>query len=264
MLVAAQVRPPDGGTGSSRERRLAENEERLRLALRAANQGLYDLNVQTGEARVSPEYAEMLGFDPAEFQETNSAWIARLHPDDREPVAAVYRDYIAGRLPEYRVEFRQRTRTGEWLWILSLGSVVERTADGRPLRMLGTHTDITALKHWQLALEQFKHTLDQTRDCVFIFGVEDLRFTYVNEGARQQVGYTEAELLGMTPLDIEPEFTETAFRAMLSALTSGTSSHLADPASPQGRASRTGRARAAVGAGSARCPPLRGRGAGRD
>jgi PAS domain S-box-containing protein len=94
------------------ETALKESEERLRLALGAANQGLYDLNVQTGEAIVSDEYACMLDYDPSEFHETNAAWIERLHPDDLARVSAVYGDYIAGRLPEYRVEFRQRTRSG--------------------------------------------------------------------------------------------------------------------------------------------------------
>mgnify|MGYP003870411351 CR=1 FL=1 len=125
---------------------LRVSEERLRLALAAANQGLYDLNVQTGEAIVNEEYAKMLGYDPATFHETNAAWIERLHPDDREPVAAVYRNYIAGLIPEYRVEFRQRTASGDWVWILSLGKVVERDDQGRPLRMLGIHTDITERK----------------------------------------------------------------------------------------------------------------------
>ncbi|MBI5923670.1 MAG: PAS domain S-box protein [Betaproteobacteria bacterium] len=125
------------------ETALAESEERLRLALRAANQGLYDLNVQTGETIVSPEYALMLGYDPATFQETNAAWTERLHPDDREPVAKIYQDYIAGRLPEYRVEFRQKTQAGDWKWILSSGRLIEHDAAGKPLRMLGTHTDVT-------------------------------------------------------------------------------------------------------------------------
>ena len=125
---------------------LQESEERLRLALSAANQGLYDLNVQTGEAVVSPEYALMLGHAPDTFHETNEAWRARLHPDDQEPVSRAYTEYVAGLRPEYRVEFRQRTGTGEWKWILSLGKVVAQDAEGRPLRMLGTHTDITAQK----------------------------------------------------------------------------------------------------------------------
>lgn len=72
------------------EYELKMSEERLSLALKAAEQGIYDLNVITGEAVVTPEYALMLGYDPGEFHETNAKWIERLHPDDRDPVAAVY------------------------------------------------------------------------------------------------------------------------------------------------------------------------------
>ncbi len=128
------------------EEALRKNEERLRLALAAANQGLYDLNVQTGDAIVSPEYARMLGYEPDELEETNEKWRDRLHPDDRDGVYRVYEEYIAGIRDEYRVEFRQETKSGDWKWILSLGSVLERDDQGRPLRMLGTHTDITERK----------------------------------------------------------------------------------------------------------------------
>ncbi|MBK7767993.1 MAG: PAS domain S-box protein [Sulfuritalea sp.] len=131
---------------------LRESRERLKLALQAANQGIYDLNVQTGEAVVSPEYATMLGYDPASFRETNAAWLERVHPDDRERVGQAYRDYIAGQLAEYRVEFRQRTRAGDWKWILSLGKLVARDAAGQALRMLGTHTDITVQKNSEQTL----------------------------------------------------------------------------------------------------------------
>jgi PAS domain S-box-containing protein len=131
---------------------LRESEKRLTLALNSANQGIYYLNVQTGEAIVSPEYARMLGYDPASFRETNAAWSARLHPEDQERVTQVYQDYIAGHLPEYRVEFRQKTQSGEWKWILSLGRLVERDSDGRPLRMAGTHTDISERKRNEHAL----------------------------------------------------------------------------------------------------------------
>ncbi|MFO7584821.1 MAG: PAS domain S-box protein, partial [Anaerolineales bacterium] len=133
---------------------LLESETRLRLALASAKQGLYDLNVQTGETIINAEYALMLGYgDPDELRETNAAWRERLHPEDREPVAQVYRDYIAGKIPEYRVEFRQRTKSGKWKWILSLGKVVEWDAEGNPLRMLGTHTDIEESKQAQKRVE---------------------------------------------------------------------------------------------------------------
>jgi PAS domain S-box-containing protein len=139
----------------------ATAEQRLRLALEAAQQGIYDLNVQTGDALVSTEYATMLGHDPVTFKETNAAWIERLHLDDRERVAATYRDYVAGRLSDYRVEFRQRTREGGWKWILSIGRLVEWDASGAPLRMLGTHTDITDRRSAEEALREMNQTLEQ-------------------------------------------------------------------------------------------------------
>jgi len=133
---------------------LRDSEERLRLALIAANQGLYDLNVQTGDAIVSPAYAQMLGYDPEEFQETNARWRDRLHPDDVDVVYQAYQNYISGILDIYRVEFRQRTKAGDWQWILSIGKIVSWDSEGRPLRMLGTHTDITDRKQAETEREQ--------------------------------------------------------------------------------------------------------------
>lgn len=139
---------------------LHDSEERLRLALEAAHQGMYDLNLETGEVTVSPEYATMLGHDPQTFLETYGGWRERLHPDDRAAVFKILDDYLAGQLPAYRVEFRLRTRDGAWKWILSMGKLQEWSADGRPLRLLGTHTDIDALKAAQSALLESNATLE--------------------------------------------------------------------------------------------------------
>lgn len=126
---------------------LRASEERLRLALAATEQGLYDVNLQTGEATVSPEYATMLGYDPATFRITLKDWLDQLHPEDSNATQKLYADLIAGLISDHRTEFRQRTRTGDWKWILSIGKVVSLSPDGRPLRMLGTHTDIGARKN---------------------------------------------------------------------------------------------------------------------
>lgn len=142
------------------EEALHDSEERLRLALAAASQGLYDLNLQTGEATVSPEYAVMLGHEPAGFCETLDTWRERLHPDDQPAVFKTLDDYLAGRSTTYRVEFRLRTRDGQWKWILSLGQIEQRSADGRPLRMLGTHTDIDPLKSAEAELREINATLE--------------------------------------------------------------------------------------------------------
>lgn len=204
---------------------LHESEARLRMALGAANQGLYDLDVVTGEAKVSPEYATMLGYDPADFHETNAAWIERLHPDDREPVAAVYRDYIAGRVAEYRVEFRQRTRSGDWKWILSLGRVVERDRSGQPRRMLGTHTDITDRKQAELRLEREasrrRILFEQATDGIVVV---DGRCAVVEANASfaRMLGYTAEEALALHAWDWDtrcptPEGALAVFAASLTA-----------------------------------------------
>ena len=140
---------------------MQDSEERLRLALMAANQGLYDLNLQTGNAIVSTEYATMLGYDPSEFHETNTKWIERLHPDDLERVAGTYRAYVNGEIANYIVEFRQRTKNGDWKWILSLGKIVEWDSSHQPLRMMGTHTDISDRKAAEAQLQQQAKQLEE-------------------------------------------------------------------------------------------------------
>ena len=132
---------------------LQERETRLNLALRATNQGFFDLNLRTDEAIVSNEYALMLGYDPATFRESAASWNARLHPDDQERVSKAYRDYESGKASQYEVEFRQRTRQGNWKWILSVGKFIEWDAQGQAIRMLGTHTDISDRKLAQSQLE---------------------------------------------------------------------------------------------------------------
>lgn len=142
------------------EEKLKDSEERLRLAMTAANQGLYDLNLQTGEAIVSPQYAIMLGHDPNQFQETNANWLKRLHPEDTERVTEIYQAYVRGASPNYIVEFRQRTQDGNWKWILSVGKIVAWDESGQPLRMLGTHTDISDRKQAEEALLQINSQLE--------------------------------------------------------------------------------------------------------
>ncbi len=134
------------------EKKLRDNEERLRLTLEAAHQGIFDLNLQTGEMIINDIYATMLGQDPATFVETNSQWRARLHPDDHPHVDQVYNAYVNNEIPEYRVEYRQKMPDGSWKWILSLGSIVERDAEGKPLRMMGVHTDINESKKASLEI----------------------------------------------------------------------------------------------------------------
>lgn len=182
------------------EQAIRESEERLRLSLQAANQGLYDFNLQSGAAIVNREYAEMLGYDADTFVETNSARIERLHPDDQDVVAKAYTDYINGLIPEYRVEFRQKTQDGSWKWILSLGKVVEYDAQGKPLRMLGTHTDITERKQAEEKLiyseARFRRLFEAAKDGILILDAETGLIMDVNPFLIELLGSTRDEICG--------------------------------------------------------------------
>lgn len=143
------------------EQALRDSEERLRLALTAANQGLYDLDIGTGVITVSAEYATMLGYDPGDFPETVDSWTARLHPADREHALSQFRGYLSGDVSSYAVEFRLKTAGGEWKWILSLGKIVAWDGEGRPARMLGTHTDLTDRKRAEDKVRKLNAELEE-------------------------------------------------------------------------------------------------------
>ncbi|MEO1068677.1 MAG: PAS domain S-box protein, partial [Cyanobacteria bacterium J06638_6] len=166
------------------EAALQDSEERLRLALMATNQGLYDLDMITDDVIVSPTYAAMLGYSPINFSETAAKWWQRLHPDDRERVGEVYRAYIAGEIPDYKVEFRQRMNDGRWKWILSVGKIVAWDEAGQPLRMLGTHTDIDDRKQLEQDQARLLNILETSPDYIGIAKL-DGTIIWLNRQLRQ-------------------------------------------------------------------------------
>jgi len=120
---------------------LRVSEERLKFALEGTNDGVWDWNILTGEAYFSPRYYTMLGYEPYEFQPSYESWKSLVHPDDIEIM-----EHVDFKKDNYTLEFRMREKTGEWYWIKSRGKVVEWDEYGKPIRMVGTHTDITDQK----------------------------------------------------------------------------------------------------------------------
>ncbi|MBV6510684.1 MAG: PAS domain S-box protein [Ignavibacteriales bacterium] len=205
------------------EEKLRESEERLRLSLEAANQGIYDLDMITGEAIVNDQYATMLGYDPSEFRETNDAWIERMHPDDREHTSKAYLDYIGGKIPEYRMEFRQKTADGSYKWILSLGKVIERDENGKPLRMLGTHTDIHKQKEAEYQLLLQSRMLNQAGQIITAVSTRG-RIVFWNNKAESELGWSSEEVKGKNLLDIlVPEYEQPDLRQIIRNAASGKS-----------------------------------------
>ena len=115
-------------------------------ALEATGDGVWDWRVQDGVEILSPQCKALYGFEPHELPDTPDALDALTHPDDMARMREDRDAHFDGRSARYVNEHRVRCKNGEWKWILSRGLVISRDAAGQPLRMVGTHTDITAAK----------------------------------------------------------------------------------------------------------------------
>jgi PAS domain S-box-containing protein len=146
------------------EEALKKSEERLKYALQAINDGVWDWIVPTGEVYFSPRWQTMLGYEPGELKAHYSSWENHLHPEDREKAIKALTDHVNGLTPSYETEHRLRTKDGQYIWILDRGRVVERDAAGKALRVTGTHTDITRRKQAETALHLLWQQLDRTAE----------------------------------------------------------------------------------------------------
>ncbi len=118
-------------------------EERLNLALDVTSDAIWDWNYKTGSAYYSPRYYTMLGYEPNEFPSQYSSWLDLLHPEDKEESLKKIDEHIEGKRPQFEFEYRLKIKSGDWKWVLARGKVVERDETGNPLRLLGTHVDIS-------------------------------------------------------------------------------------------------------------------------
>jgi diguanylate cyclase (GGDEF)-like protein/PAS domain S-box-containing protein len=139
---------------TQREAAHAASDERWRFAIEGAGDGLWDWNIQAGTAFYSRRYKEMLGYADSEIGNSANEWIQRLHPDDAPGVMAALQPYLDGQAGSATVEYRMLCKDGGWQWTLGRGMVVERDAEGKPLRMIGTNADITERKQSE-AVDRF-------------------------------------------------------------------------------------------------------------
>jgi PAS domain S-box-containing protein len=165
-----------------------ESEQRLELALKGANLGVWDWDLVAGSVRYDARWAEMLGFTPEEVLPRFRFWEKRVHPDDLPGVLATLNAHLAGRTPDYRAEYRLRRKDGEWIWVLTSGQVVERDEAGRALRVCGVHLDITARKQ---AVEDLRRSeafarsvVESSADCVKGLTLEG-RLLWMNENGKR-------------------------------------------------------------------------------
>ncbi|WP_192384640.1 PAS domain-containing protein, partial [Mesorhizobium silamurunense] len=137
---------------------MADDEKRKgefwALALDRAQLGLWDWNLSTGDCYYSPTWWRMLGYAEGELANTSDLWLKLTHPDDRERALASGDRHIAGHTESIETELRLKHKDGHWVWVLDRGGIVERDAEGKPLRLMGVQTDINRQKEAEAALEQ--------------------------------------------------------------------------------------------------------------
>ena len=135
------------------------NEERLKLAMEAINDGLWDWNMTNNQVYYSPRWQSMLGYQPGEIAGNLKSWEDLAYPEDRQRTMEIIQEHLEKHLPFFENEFRMKTKDGDWLWVLERGKVVERDAQGNAIRMVGTHTDISERKRMQAELENERLSL---------------------------------------------------------------------------------------------------------
>ncbi|MCC6698407.1 MAG: PAS domain S-box protein [Candidatus Hydrogenedentes bacterium] len=143
---------------------LHSSEERLRLALQASELGMYDFNIQTGTSDVSPEYAQVLGYEPHEYDSSTANWLELIHPDDRERMQNSRLAFLRGDMERAKEsEFRIRRKDGEYIWVRVDGKVEFSEETGLPIRAVGTMKDITEQKRAAELREQLEAQLAQAQ-----------------------------------------------------------------------------------------------------
>ncbi|UVT15924.1 MAG: PAS domain S-box protein [Nitrospira sp.] len=171
------------------EAMLRSSQEKLRQALQASGIGLWDWNTETKDMSLSDEWKRQLGYGETELHDSFETWEALLHPDDHDHAIAYVREYVRARQGEYRQEFRLRHKDGTYRWVEARASFVAE-ADGRRIRLLGSHTDITDRKRMEEAVreseDRYRALVELSPSGVFVF----------REGQTVYANHTTAILMG--------------------------------------------------------------------
>ncbi len=131
---------------SCMQQALRQSEERFQVALEGSREGLWDWNIAGGTVFFSHMWKEMLGYRDEDISDNPREWVNRIHPDDADLVRRAMDRHFSGETDVYETEHRLQCRDGSWKWIQDRGRVISRDHGGTPLRMAGTHTDISLRK----------------------------------------------------------------------------------------------------------------------
>lgn len=208
------------------EQALKDSEKRWQFAIDGAGDGLWDWDLKTGRVFFSRQWKTMLGYADDEIGETIDEWEKRVHPDDISKCKDDIRKHFDGDIDVYSNEHRMLCRDGSYKWILDRGIVVTWSSDGKPLRVIGTHADISdkkknenIIKKQEKRLELFfRQSMDgfffmmldepvkwdnsSDKDALLDYIFTHQRITHVNQAMAGQYGGTIENFIGLTPADL--------------------------------------------------------------
>ena len=194
---------------------LRSKEERWALAAKPTHDGIFDANLVTGEVYYSARWDEIIGYAPGELPMTAETWADRVHPDDKERLDRLLDDHFHRRIDSYEAGYRFRHRAGHWLWILARGQATWDSR-GQAIRLVGSHSDITARKHAEAALKaseaRFSAFMDNNPAIAFIKD-EDGRMVYTNKMVDRQWNQAPGAWIGKLDGELWPEEVAAQFRA---------------------------------------------------
>ncbi|MEP7295524.1 MAG: diguanylate cyclase [Burkholderiales bacterium] len=215
--------------GAAKERQ--QGAERLDLALEGADLGLWDLHIPTGDFVINARERALLGFGEDDALPQAGAWRELIHADDRPLVDAAILPHLRGDAATYGCEHRMRHKAGHYIWLSSRGMIVERDSGGRPVRIVGTHLDITErrrtdaeLAHTTAMLQQSEEQLRQVTDSLpALVSRLDLqqRFLFANRAFRDWLAIEPSSLLGRSLRDVYGEMVYSGFGHHIDAAMSG-------------------------------------------
>jgi PAS domain S-box-containing protein len=188
------------------EHRERDARHRLSLVMEGSTDGFWDWHIPSGHVTFSERWCEMLGYVPAEVEPDVSTRDRLVHPDDMPTVTAVLELHLRGDSPLYECEHRVRHRDGHWVWVLDRGKVVERDADGRPIRAAGTRTDITARKDAERRLHEsearLRSVMQALSEAVSLTDLRTGRLALVNRRYAEIAGLGDHELLNVDASEV--------------------------------------------------------------
>ncbi|MEO1298971.1 MAG: PAS domain S-box protein, partial [Cyanobacteria bacterium J06636_16] len=176
---------------------LRESEARWQFALEGAGHGVWDWNIQADSVFLSPQLKAMLGYAEAEIESSVEIWNDWIHPEDKVHVECEINRYLSGKTSIYQNEHRLRCKDGSYKWILDRATAIEHTADGDPLRMIGTHTDITERKQRELASRLLASIVESSEDAILTQDLNGI-ITSWNTGAVNLFGYSREAAIGQS------------------------------------------------------------------